>query len=660
MAFTSTRQFKTPSTKRPPKQRKKQAGNQPPAFNLTAQQAPAQQAPAHRSAAPFQMQSKIPAESGKDPQKSPAPAQQPKTQTEGTVPKTFADKVNYEKIAKMVHKGMKGAGTREEKVYVYLQQLKQDPEAITRLKAKYLEMYGESLDDALKDDFSKGELEFTQQLLNQGEEGVDQEIKGFPSAGEEWHEAVDRLRDAVEGKGTKEEAIFAVLLPFQRNPVILDLVKGLYQEKYGENLRSRLKKEMSGSEQKYALYLLGEQKMLKNDGDAEAQTQEVLKYIQTEAQQRAKSPMSIDPASKFYTSVKDRYLQDYLKDPSKENGQAAVEKFGKQMKGRINPENDREVQIQNDEGKWRPVENRWEMGAVGTWNSQEVPEIPGNLKDLPLFNNIKDLPRDVGAATDVMRAENHAQLPYLDVPHLLGKANAGTGNLMVDVVGGGKNISQLMHWATGIKYAGLNPKAMQELFLLYEMWHLEGFEVFGEDALNDMIGEEQGRIMGAELLKGKEGAIQSEADLLPFLNRSFQESRAWVGALLRLKRGDLDDWITSKQQQAATFHWDKNDQHHIWPSLTPYQMLADGMPLDDVKKSSMVESQIGIYQLLYEADNWEANNGAIELSTMEKALMQGKLDDLLKVIALKSNGKSIGGIDAAKAFVGMKSLDKLK
>ena len=57
------------------------------------------------------------------------------------------------------------------------------------------------------------------------------------------------------------------------------------------------------SELDYALWLLGEQTLERNDKSAEAKTREVLAFIKTEAAARARNPASIDPASKFYVQL---------------------------------------------------------------------------------------------------------------------------------------------------------------------------------------------------------------------------------------------------------------------------------------------------------------------------------------------------------------------
>ena len=377
---------------------------------------------------------------------------------------------------------------------------------------------------------------------------------------------------------------------------------------------------------------------------AERLAQEVLSYIRTQAEARAAAPPSIDPVSRFYKALKDRYLKDYLAAPSPHEGKKATDRIGKPVETRRGPADPNIIEVRPEGGAWRPAENKWEKGAELFWNKQKVPELPSELRDLPIFRNIRTLPRELAAGTGMLIRENLAKLPYLDVPFLLGVPNTSTATLEIDVIKGGKNLSQLMHWATGVKYSSESPKALQELFLAYEKWHLEGWDVFGQDALNDLIAEEQGRLLGAELQKGSAGEIKGEADLLPFLNRSFLKARAWVGALLRLRKAELDAWILSKEQKPAKMHWGALPEAQLWRSRTVYRMLAEGEPLANVKSSSLVFSQIEIYTLLFEADRWEAAHGAIYLTDLEKALVAGNLDAIL---AWKANGGGLSGAGAA-------------
>jgi uncharacterized protein DUF4157/annexin-like protein len=160
--------------------------------------------------------------------------------------------LDYKRIADQIHEAIAGLGTDEEAVYRALQQLDRDPIAIGDLKRVYLKEYKVTLLDDIYDDFSGEELEYALQLLNMGTPGSKQRLEASPKAPIDVTVAASRIREAVEGIGTDEEAIFAVLLPFKQNALELE---NEYQRLYHEDLRDRLIDELSGPELDYALEL---------------------------------------------------------------------------------------------------------------------------------------------------------------------------------------------------------------------------------------------------------------------------------------------------------------------------------------------------------------------------------------------------------------------
>jgi hypothetical protein len=167
--------------------------------------------------------------------------------------------INYDRLAAEVHDAMAGWGTDEEAVYRALQRLGRDPDAIGRLEQAYQRAYGESLEAAVRDDFSGEELEFALQLLGRGSATSAQHADAVaPSTPQEMRRAAARIHAAVQGWGTDEEAIFAVLLPFNRNRALIDQLKDAFRQiANGESLDEVLEGELSGSERDYAFYLLG-------------------------------------------------------------------------------------------------------------------------------------------------------------------------------------------------------------------------------------------------------------------------------------------------------------------------------------------------------------------------------------------------------------------
>jgi hypothetical protein len=426
-----------------------------------------------------------------------------------------------------------------------------------------------------------------------------------------------------------------------------------------ESLAEEVKKsKLKPEEKNYVLHLLTEDSVLNKEDKAEVdkQTAEVVSYIQSQAIILAGKVRKIDPASNFFIALKDNYLKDYLANPTVEEGKKAVGEtgetgIGKRMEGGnvgpIDPSHPTQFDpakhdqitydprsaapimiydpVTNTYRNLNPANARWEEGAIQSWNNQPLTTMD-KIPKLGMFKGLKGLPKNLGAATDILRAENMAKLPLLDVPFLVGKENKDTSTGMADVMGGGKNISQLMHWASGVKYSSQGEKRLHILFFMYEMWHLEGWDVFGQDSINDLIAEEQGRLLGEELLKGPNGRIKDEASLLAFLNESFIQSRAWVGTLLSYRENEFNEWIGAEKQKRAPQHWNKMDREHLWASKTAYQMLADGMTIDAVKKSELINSQIEILALIEESKKY---NGTIKLTKLEKALLKGKLRRML-------------------------------
>ena len=218
-------------------------------------------------------------------------------------------------------------------------------------------------------------------------------------------------------------------------------------------------------------------------------------------------------------------------------------------------------------------------------------------------------------------------IDHIDVSFLVGEANLSK-EADADFFGGGKNLSQMMHWATGVKYAHLPRNALRELFIGYEFWHLEGWEVFGEDAINDLIAEEQGRMLGRRLAAAD---IKSGAELVRKIDSDFREARAWVGAMLRLRRDEFDALILAEEPSKARYWWRRGPFVPPWgrrgDAKSIKQLLEEGQTVGEVYKSRLVEHLIPIYTLIYEVDEWERRNGRVGLTSLMVKIVEGKYDD---------------------------------
>jgi len=355
-----------------------------------------------------------------------------------------------------------------------------------------------------------------------------------------------------------------------------------------------------------------------NAAKAAADTQKVLQYIRQQAKQRAQAPMNIGKDSMIYKRLAEHYLPDYLANPNPTTGKAAVERIGEQIDPATADKSD-----------------YWESSS-SEWNAHEAPASVQLL--------LPDAPLKMGAATKALSLANRAHMPYIDAPQMVGNPNTETGE-NADVYGGGKNVSQLMHWATGVKHADNNPQAMRDLFLAYEMYHLEGWDKFAQDPINDLISEDAGRIMGRQLLAGE---INQE-NLGPKLDEGFNEARAWVGTLIKARQGELDAVITSQTVvESDMWYGAIPEMVRWWGDSTIYLDLLDGMSVEEIQADARTQHFIEIYSLVYYADVWQKQNQKkIEHSYFTQAMLAGKYN---KVFAKLVKGQELLSNEKLKAY----------
>ncbi len=314
--------------------------------------------------------------------------------------------------------------------------------------------------------------------------------------------------------------------------------------------------------------------------------EEILCYIKREAKRRAEGNPPTIAQSKFFEILKTEFLADYLDNPNRETGEEAAEEIG------------------------------GGQDKIGLYVLKSI------------RNKYEDMPECLYPATQFFLKE--ANPIILDTEFLIGEDNLEMG-VDADVRGGGRNRSNAMHWGTGVKYSNLPPNGLRELFLGYELWHLEGWDVFGEDALNDLIAEEQGRLFGRRLQKG---VISDEAELVREMDAAFQEARAWVGSLLRNRQEELDRLILAPKNPIARKWWKQGKRYPPWMGPTITSMIDEGRGVDEIKESTLVQRLIQIYQLIYEADIWQERTGRlIELTQVMWNMAKGKYNSQFKYAA---------------------------
>src|SRR5262245_5340659 len=166
-------------------------------------------------------------------------------------------------VVEQLHDAMAGWGTDEEAIYVVLQKLGKDATAITKLKEAYKAKYGDDLEAEIRSEMRGSELRLALELLGVVEDPAEGPKVGgaAPGSPAEFSSAAKRLYAAMKGWGTDEEEVYAVLIPFKRDPAALATLATAYQTELsggltGKGLEEDIKDEMSGEERSYALYLL--------------------------------------------------------------------------------------------------------------------------------------------------------------------------------------------------------------------------------------------------------------------------------------------------------------------------------------------------------------------------------------------------------------------
>ncbi|HJQ68516.1 MAG TPA: peptidoglycan-binding protein [Blastocatellia bacterium] len=374
------------------------------------------------------------------------------------------------------------------------------------------------------------------------------------------------------------------------------------------------------------------------------QVEDILKHIREEARKAAERPKTV-AGSNFSRVLRSRYLAEYLAAPNPATAALAIARISQQNTSGFvtnlcttagcSPQHPQCLTVDCD---------NWEC-STPLFNSPLSPL----LRTVPQFQWI---PANFGgAATEILRVANRRTLDHIDVDFLIGgrrtlnwldcatRRRLGAGQ-DTDLVGDDfKNESQLMHWATGVKFAHLGRDRIRELFLAYELWHLEQWDIFGPDPLNDMIAEDAGRNMADEI----RALRLTDANFIQVLDRGFAEARAWVGALLRLRRVELDNQIRAEAPPPWVYHWVEPhpptgaDHPYRLPSIR--QMLASGMSVDQVKASGLVARYIDVYTLLFEADARERRAGPVAVSLLQRNMALGMLNNVFRALAAAESGQ---------------------
>ena len=344
--------------------------------------------------------------------------------------------------------------------------------------------------------------------------------------------------------------------------------------------------------------------------DVDTDVTQVLERIRAEARSRAAAVRRFSPSDRFVQVLSSRYLDRYLPAPTPNAGQEAIAR----------------IAAQNTSGAVTTICGRPDRWEEMTPHLNNV-SVPG-LQNVPGLGGLLD---NVGAATAIISVANRRDLDHIDGPYLLGRHDVDmldcaariNAALDPDLQGGNDiNESQLMHWATGVRYHEWSQERIRDLFLAYELWHLELWDVFGRDPINDLIAEDA----GWQLAQGLRTGTVSSANLVTELDRYFGNARAWVGALLAIRRNALDAQITAEVAPTAHIHWTLQDidasmVDHPYRSPSIRQMLRDGQSVEQVMQTRLAQNYVAVYTLIIEAET-----NAQHVSGLQRMMAAGDLD----------------------------------
>jgi Domain of unknown function (DUF4157) len=163
---------------------------------------------------------------------------------------------DFNALAEELHTAMAGQSPDVPLIDVALQKLERDSNAIKTLRTAYLARYKSDLEKELRGHLTGQELALALELLGIAPSGGAAIATSAPSSQAQIDAAARRLKAAMTGTSTAERAIYATLLPLNRDAKLASQLKVAYQSLAGHSLESDLQTKLSGSKQAYALYLL--------------------------------------------------------------------------------------------------------------------------------------------------------------------------------------------------------------------------------------------------------------------------------------------------------------------------------------------------------------------------------------------------------------------
>lgn len=164
-------------------------------------------------------------------------------------------------------------------------------------------------------------------------------------------------------------------------------------------------------------------------------------------------------------------------------------------------------------------------------------------------------------------------IDYIDSPYLLGTpSNVTSGSQLWDPWSQGPNLTNIMHFATGVKYSHIPEAIIHYLFVWYERHSREGWQIFGLDALNDVIAEEGGRLFALDLKAGSVSCSAGRVNLDPY----FQRGRSFLKSEISETRLDHVALAVHQPELVVAVDPAGNIRHsqQLWNATIMEQIMA--------------------------------------------------------------------------------------
>ncbi len=159
-------------------------------------------------------------------------------------------------LADEVHGALSGAAPDAPQADVALQKLERDPAAIRSLRTAYHTRHKGDLEKDLRAKLAGQDLALALELLGVAPTGGAAIAATAPATQAQFDAAARRLQAAMAGARTDERAIYATLLPLNRDAAASTQLKAAYLAIASRALEGDMKAKLAGSKLAYALYLI--------------------------------------------------------------------------------------------------------------------------------------------------------------------------------------------------------------------------------------------------------------------------------------------------------------------------------------------------------------------------------------------------------------------